>query len=323
MFGARSRLAVLMALGALGVPAGAAAKSSPKMSGCASSVSILGLGSESAPPVELPGAPEAAVLDRFGVLSRPATAGDELPPLSFAGIQLEGELASYYPTYIRQVAAMANGTRWFIVPGFLHVTPVPPARCLSRSERRERPKLVEQERDQRTQTGYCLVQVGGADEGGRESECGLFSQAGQSLGVFSSGLLEQPVPELVPDEVAQVRVSYMHAPPLLLNVSEDVYVLSSPASVVAERDRLERRLQHLLPKSKHPSKAQVRKALKRLVKGVLEILVKTGPTKVQWLSRAGAVLLSVPRPRDFLSTPGGSGSGGLSGLLGASESAVR
>lgn len=286
-------LPALAVLIGLAIPSGAAAKTIDLTASC-SRVVIVGSDAESV-PVELPGAPESAVLGQFSVLRRPALASDELPPLNPAGSELEGELTSYYPSYIRQLADTPNGARWFLVPGLLRVSEVPPARCLPASLRKERRKLVEQQSARRTQPAYCLVQVGGV-EAGRGTECGLFSEVSNSLGIFSSGLDEQPIPALVPDGVAAVRVSYEQGVSVTVAVSENGYLLSTPPAVAAERRKLENRLNRSLPKSsKHLSKAQTIKALKRIIKGILSIAARTDPTELQWLNAAGVVIRTVSR----------------------------
>jgi hypothetical protein len=314
---------VLSALGVLGVPAGAAAKAPSRAQQCKQVTTILGAGSE-AIPAELPGAPEAAVLDQYALLRRQAATSDALPPLNLAGSQLQGRLASYYPASIRQIASMPNGARWFLIPGFLHVAEVPPAACLPSALRKQRSTLVQREQARRTQPAYCLVEVGGS-EAGSEGECGLFSEVGDSTSVFASGFSEQAVAGLVPDGVASVRVSYRHVPPVLLSVSEDGYVLNTPAAVQAEQHRLEKQVERRLApqlKSKHLDKKRALKLFARILKAVVTISTETAPTKVEWLGSTGAVLRTTPRPRQIVGPLESSSTAG--GLLAAtSELAIR
>jgi hypothetical protein len=305
------------------VPAGAAAKASSGSAGCKQTNALSFLAEPL--PSELPGALETGVLSRFALFRRQATSADALPPLNAAGSELEGHLSSYYPASIRQLAAAPNGARWFLVPGFLHVAEVPPARCLSGAQRRERPKLVQREQSQRTQPAYCLVEVGGS-ESGAEGDCSLFSEVAGSSAAFASSLSEGAVAVLVPDGVASVRVSYAHVPPLLLPVSENGYVLETPSAVRAEQHRLGKKVEHRLApllKTKHPSKKLAVKILAKLLRAVFTIAAETAPTRIEWLSATGSIVQTTRRPHEVVRSSAGSAAGASSALESLSELAIR
>src|SRR5271165_3708551 len=208
-------------------------------------------------PAELSGPLEAGVLSKFAVLRRAALPSDQLPALSPVGVELDAQLASYYPSYVRQVKVVAGGGRYFVIPGLVRPQTIPPARCLSAALRRDRSKLVEQEHKLVTEPVYCIVEIGHENLG---SECEPFATIEASPRVFAPNLAEEPIVELVPDGVASVRVTYKTGAPVLATTAENVYTLPAHGVARKVRRRLER-LAHRLEHFKHATKAEQRHIL--------------------------------------------------------------
>jgi hypothetical protein len=280
-----SVLLVLVALAALPLPA--AAKSSSR---CHHGP-VVALGEIA--PVELNGELEAPVLASYGVLRRASLPGDALPPLNPAGSALENELRSYYPSEIRLPAALPDGRRFFLVPGFLESTEVPPARCLPSVLKGQRPQLVEEEHRRATQAGYCLLEIGGPT-GTSGGECSLFSEPSQRP--FMQLLSSETFPVLVPDGVASVRILYPGGRTITDTVTENVYLMTPPRQLIIEQERRLKRFTKRLKASGHSNEAAIRRRIAVILQQLDAIAKRTDPTAIEWLGADSAVIRKIPRP---------------------------
>jgi len=269
----------------------------PKLSaGCeTSSESITKLiESEESVPAELSSPLEAVVLSRFAILRRAALPSDQIPALSPVGGEIDGELVSYYPGYVRQLKVFPNGSRYFMIPGFAKPQNVPPTRCLPVSERHDHPALVEQEHKLAAEPVYCIVAIG-HESGG--AQCEPFAEIEQSPRVFTPSLSEAPVIELIPDGVASVRVTYLGGSSVLAPVDENEYSFTMPAAVRSRaKTRFTKDLRRLTD-AKHKTKAQKRRVLEELLAALDKTLVEAEPRKVEWLGSAGELLHSSTPPK--------------------------
>lgn len=247
-------------------------------------------------PVELKGALEQTTLSSFAVFRRAALPGDQIPALSNVGNQLDFQLASYYPAYIRQVAALPSGARYFVVPGFERAVSIPPAHCLPKSLRSRRGKLVEEQRKRVSEPVYCVARVdGGGASGG--AQCEPFARIDDAQRVFESSFLRAPTVGLVPDGVTSVRIDYRTGAPIVASVRENAFAFSAPAALTRVFEQATKKLFASLPpaKAKHLTKAQRRRATEAFEKRFEAALAEAQPTKVEWLD--GEVLVhAVARP---------------------------
>jgi hypothetical protein len=257
---------------------------------------------EESVPAELSSPLEAGILSRFALLRRVALPSDQIPALSPVGGEIDGQLVSYYPGYVRQLQVLPNGSRYFMIPGFAKPQSVPPARCLPASERRDRPALVEQEHKLAAEPVYCIVAIG--HESG-SSQCEPFAEIEQSPRVFAPSLSEAPIIELIPDGVTSVRITYLGGSSVLAPVDENKYSFTMPAAVRARaRKRFTKDL-HRLTHAKHKTKAQKRRALEELIAALEKTLVEAQPRKVEWLGSAGELLHSSTPPKSTGTTVSG------------------
>jgi hypothetical protein len=247
--------------------------------------------------VELSSPLEAAILSRFSIFRRTALAGDQLPLLSSAGVELAAQLVSFYPGYVRQVEVLPDGARYFVVPGFARPHGIPPGDCMPAALRGDRPELVEQEQKLAAAPVYCIVEVGHENLGGK---CESFAQLEESPRAFETGLLDyEPVVELVPDGVASVLATYRVGAPLLATVAENVYTLAqSGATRLAETRRLRKlnRRADRLERDRHLSSAERQRALQVLLGRVEKIIDEAAPRRLEWLDSAGEVVRSIAPP---------------------------
>jgi hypothetical protein len=260
-------------------------------------------------PVELPGSLEAPILSSFGVFRRAALPGDQLPLLSSAGSEIEGQLSGFYAGEIRLLARLPGGGRLFVVPGLPRLITFPPARCLPKSLRSKLPAMIEFERKRSTQPEYCLIEIGTRRGIGSTGECAPFADVASSSRLFLLSLFPSPGPIalLVPDGVASVRMTGPGRRVTTIPVSENAYLYTPAPGSVHELSRAFRRLANeRYPK--HPTKRQRRRAEREFRKVTEEALEKTTPGRVEWLNAAGSVLRTVKRPVGLLG-------GGLSGVV--------
>jgi hypothetical protein len=281
------------------LPAPAMAKKRATMSPACRSTSVIQL--LEAEPKELIGAPEPAVLNRFGVLRRAAGPADQLPPLNRIGSRLGLELNSYYPGYIRQLFQLPNGSRYFLIPGLKRLPELPPGRCL--------PKQLRHQRQPKSEPVYCIAGIG--------PNVSTLSRVGcQTLAEIETGAdLAEPSfsssfqIDLVPDGVATVRLVYRGGTVVTAPVSENAFTFTPPrepiARVRAALKRLERAFENeRTHRHKHVTKRQ--RTTRAVVKVLNHLLSGLPPKQVQWLNAGGHVLRSFKptQPRNSLIVTG-------------------
>lgn len=278
-------VALGLALVAL-VPSSAAAA---KKARCQSS-GVLGALGESQPPAELEGSLEAPVLAQFGIFRRAQAPGDVLPPVNPAAEVIGHSLSGYYPSEIRQIAALANGARFYVVPGLPRAITVPRSECLPKALR----ELLEKERAKDAEPRYCIIATGLKQELGTEG-CPPFSEVAASGPVFNLFGGEGPQALLVPDGVAFVRVVGPGTRTVTIAVAENAYVYTPPATLEKEEAALFHKL-FKPPKVKHPTKAQRRWTERKAFRAFEEVALRTRPSRVEWLGATGQVVKSTKRP---------------------------
>jgi hypothetical protein len=234
---------------------------------------------------------QAGVLASFAIFRRAALPGDEPPanqlPRGGLARQLynEDELASYYPAYIRRLAAL-SGRRYYVVPAFAQVK-LAFAECSA--PRSERALLIEQRRRRAVEPLYCIIEV--PESKGTTVGCEPFAAIDHSVRVFgASGFLGKPMLELVPDGVADVRIAYRDHAPLVVAVRENAFAFTPsppPPSVAAVLRRL---LDRAFAKS--TTAAQQHTGVMEYDEGLLE----TDPTRIEWLNHAGVVVRTIEPP---------------------------
>jgi len=294
--GSLAAVASLAAAAVLGLSAAAHAKAPTRSDPCDLST---GTGSPAsngeALPLELSSPFEAAILERFGVLRRAALPSDRFPALSPVGIQLDSQLVSFFPAYVRQVKTTPKGGRYFLIPGFARAHVIPPVNCLPASLRRDRPELVEQEQKLASEPVYCIVDVGHEGAG---SECGWFAQIEESPLLFAPSLSnEEPIVELVPDGVASVRILYRTGAPVVATVGENAFVFTPPKLLTQHLEKILSAVEPGRPaKAKHLTKAQKRRIELAFEKRLERALAEAEPTKIEWLGAGGALLRSISPP---------------------------
>jgi hypothetical protein len=244
-------------------------------------------------PAELSSPLEEVILTRFAVFRRGALAGDRFPALSPVGIEVDNQLARYYPSYVRQVKVLPNGGRYFVIPGYARPLRIPPVRCLPASLRRDRTTLLEQEHKLASEPVYCVVEIG-SDSG--PGTCESFAQIEESPRIFEPILTEEAIVELVPDGVASVRATYAIGPPLVVTTAENIYTLAPPRDVRRREQRAVHKLADRPEHDKHPTKAQQRRSLDAFVEGLDKAAAEATPRKLEWLGSAGELVRSIARP---------------------------
>ncbi len=297
-------LGLIGLIGLLGSAPASAAKAPKRSSSCPpSEVVSLGSGFESEPK-ELSGSPAASVLGSFGVFRRAALPGDQLPALSQAGNQLDEQLASYYPGSVRHLLTLSDGSRFFVVPGFEQAESVPPARCLPKSLRSLRAKLVEEQRKRAAEPVYCIVRLGSHRSVGGFG-CQPFAEIDKSPRIFLSGFNGAPTVDLVPDGVASVRIAYRTVAPIVASVSENAFVFTPPKALTLRLDQTLKKVigsavSSFTGNAKHLTKAQKRRVQRVEEKALERALLQAEPTRVEWLDGSGALVRSIgPPPNPF------------------------
>jgi hypothetical protein len=296
--GSLAAVASLAAAAVQGLSAAAHAKAPTRSDPCDLST---GTGSPAsngeALPLELSSPFEAAILERFGVLRRAALPSDRFPALSPVGIQLDSQLVSFFPAYVRQVKTTPKGGRYFLIPGFARAHVIPPVNCLPASLRRDRPELVEQEQKLASEPVYCIVDVGHEGAG---SECGWFAQIEESPLLFAPSLSnEEPIVELVPDGVASVRATYRIGAPVVAKTAENVYTLVASRAVLRRERRLAQEIASRTEHEEHEdhhSRAEQRRLSEAALKAIEKVAAEATPVKLEWLGSAGEVVRSIAPP---------------------------
>jgi hypothetical protein len=290
-------------IGLIGSAPASAATAPTRPASCRDSSVVLFRPGDEHEPNELVEPLAASVLANFAVLRRAALPSDQLPALNPAAQRLDDQLASYYPDAVRRVAALSDGSRFFVIPAREKATSIPPSRCLPKSLRSERPRLVEAQRKRAAEPVYCIVAVGSR---AGSSECVPFSEVDQSPRVFGSAFAGAPTVDLVPDGVASVRIDYRRVAPILARVNENAFVFTPPKALTRQ---LSNAFQKVLSPVLHPgktkrlTKAQKRHREKAAEKAFENALLKAEPTRVEWLDGSGALVRRIDRPSNPFGSP--------------------
>lgn len=260
-------------------------------------------------PATIAEPPAAPVLASYGVLRRPATAVDQPPPINSFANQVETALGRYNPAYVRQLTQRPGGRRFFLVPGLpLHIE-IPPARCLPPALRRQRPKLVEQQRKRELQPIACVVTTSSANPrdtsyGGdicprfRDVTTYEYLADGVVEGVEDAGIL--------PDGIASVRVHFNRASVVQVPVVENFYLYKvDPARHKQLLRRLDRAIRRLERSPRPRTRAQRRRVERRYAALNRRAIQQLTPTHIELLAADGRVVKDLRRPRglDFTAPP--------------------
>jgi hypothetical protein len=246
-------------------------------------------------PVVLSGALDPAILSRFAVLRRDAVPADQLPPLNPLGSQLESQLASYYPGYIRQLPPLPDASRVFLIPGFTRSF-LPPLKCVPR---RLRKQVLEQHKLE-NRPAYCIGEIGVDRRPFARTTCLPFAdiETGGALAVSASSTT--PVIDLVPDGVATVRLIYRHGATIAAAAHENAFVFTPPQGPIKRARGLLRRLFRRLSREEreYANRAKRRRIEKLFIQALARTFDRLPPQQVQWLDGGGHVLRSFTPHQD-------------------------
>jgi len=187
----------------------------------------------------------------YAVLRRPATPSDQPPTINTLGLAIGSQLRSYDPALIRRVSD-ASARQYFLFPGFLRATPIPPARCLPPKIRRRRAAMVLRERRRAREPAFCIGEVSPRGPLDGAGSCHLFSEVA-SYDQFVGGGAPGSGAAIVPDGVAQVRFVMLNGQRRVVEVRDNFLTFGGGAReqrAIKRLSRLERRLRRF-----HPSKA--------------------------------------------------------------------
>lgn len=251
---------------------------------------------------------DAALLARYAVLRRPGTAADQPPPINSLAAQVTFSLGRYNPAYVRQLTQRPGGRRFFVVPGFPPHMEVPPARCLPRELRPQRPKLVEQQARRERIPVACIVTVApNPDRSGFEGDetCPRL-RAVTKYEHLSGGLLESGQHAgVLPDEIAGVRVHFGHSPTVQVPAVGNFYLYKVDP---AQRRKLLRQLKLLEQRFVDAPRPRTRAGRRQLVRRFLALsgraVLRFMPTNIELLAADGHVVKNVKRAKDATSTLG-------------------
>lgn len=246
-------------------------------------------------PYAAGGTLSAGLLSSFAIFRRREAADDRPPAQELAGGQVgtqlfkDYDLASYYPAYVRRVTS--RGGRYYVVPGFAQPEKVPSAACLRRGV--DRTRLLEQQRRRVLELVYCVIEV--PEKNGSSLECEPFATVAQSVSVFNaSDFLRTPVVALVPDGVAELRVTYRELPAVRVPVTENAVVFEPPvAPRVIHGELIRLRMKLFQGRASAAITVEWNRALR-----------KTYPSRIEWLNSDGSVIrtISPPTPSSVAST---------------------
>jgi hypothetical protein len=258
----------------------------------------------------------------FAVLRRSGGAEDQVPPVNPLAQDLRYQLRSYLPGEIRQIAADAEGERYFVIPGFARVFPIPPARCLPRRERHLHAQLVAEQHKRESEPMYCIEDIGPRRPRYSGSSCRPFSaiQSGEKL--VTTSFSRSDVIDLAPDGVATVRLIYRGGDVINAAVANNAYSFTPPQKPITEAQKALHRLassgSHL--RGRRLSERQRIALTRALVKQASMLLARLVPETVRWLDVAGNTIRSyTPRSErhggglfgQLLALEGSSGEGGI------------
>jgi len=250
-------------------------------------------------PVTTTEPPAASVLASYAVLRRPAANADQPPPINSLAEQVDIALGRYNPAYLRQLTQRPGGRRFFLVPGFPPHVEIPPARCLPRALRRQRPKLVEQQARRERIPVACIVTIDpNRDRSGSEGgeSCRRFRDVTKyeslSGGLFESG----EHAGILPDEIATVRVHFGDGPTVQVPVAGNFYLYKVDP---AQRKKLRRQLRLLqrrfLDSPRPRTRARRRQLERRFFALTNRAIRRFMPTNIELLAADGHVVKNVKR----------------------------
>ena len=239
------------------------------------------------------------------MLRRPAGAEDQLPPLNPLGEDLTYQLRSYFPDEIRQIARDADGARYFVVPGYRRVFPIPAAQCLPKRLRHLHAELLAKQRVQEMEPIYCIDNIAAHRNRYREAACLAFSTVQTGEAITASSASRTDVVELVPDGVATVRLSYPAGQVIVAPASGNAFSFTPPQGPIKAAVKA---LRPLRLHGRHPSPRQLEVQLGRLVNRAEKLFESLRPKTVEWLDVAGRVLRSFSPPAHGPAEASGAGS---------------
>jgi hypothetical protein len=259
------------------------------------------------PPVPASQPLDPVISGIYAVLRRPSGPQDALQAINPLGEDLSSELRAYFPDSIRQLAIDPSGERWFLVAGFARGIPIPPARCLPKPLRRQRGRLVAEQRRREQVVTYCVDDVGPRRPEEGTTNCQPFETIQTGGGLDTQLISQAETVDLVPDGVAALRIAYHNGSVYTAEVRENAFVFASPPPLVALfRTELRRIVESALaPGARHQTAARRRARARRFAVRLRRLLVRVTPT-VQWLDPAGGVI------RTFPAQVGNAGEGGAS-----------
>ena len=225
-------------------------------------------------PATISEALNPAVVARYAIFRRTAAPADLPPPINSLADQVSFALGRYNPAYVRQLTERIGGRRLFVVPGLPPHVEVPPARCLPRRLRPQRPQLVARQLKRERQPIACIVAVvpSGARNELPGEECPRFRDVTKyeylSSGAF--GGVEQA--GILPDGIATVRVHFSRTPVVQVPVVENFYLYKVDSSL---RRKLLRQLGSIFRQLENPPSRRTRAQRRKLQRELFARLKRT------------------------------------------------
>ena len=243
--------------------------------------------------VRVPGSLPLAVVQRFAVLRRPATAADAIPAQYRLDQALASSFARYYPDETRRLGQLPNGAELYILAGWSRVERAPPARCLPKPLRGNRRLL----RAFPSVLTFCLTELHPGPRAEYSGSCQPFGVVEDGSEFLSAAVRPPPEEALVPDGPAAVRLVYSDGETAQAPVSQNLLVYSPPPALRARLIRrarpLARRIARLLSGKTHLTPARGTALLRKLVRLELRLEAQLEPRDVLWLDAAGHVIRTI------------------------------
>ena len=258
---------------------------------------VINLGQSLGAPAQIAGPAPPSLLSQFAVLRRPQTPSDLLPPFEQIDFSLAVDLGSYYAEAIRQIAPGQ-----YLLIGHKPYVGVLPARCLPKSERAERPKLVAQEKAQAAALIYCVATLS-------TDTCWPVGNLTSEADIAEQELEGNDVQELVPDGVAGVALHYRNGARQTAAVSNNTLRFTAPPALVGPLRSTEEKIDIILgTQFEHLGRPLSRSQLHALAADQRQeqrAERQLVPSAVTWLNATGEVVRTlhpplIPAPRKFL-----------------------
>jgi hypothetical protein len=232
---------------------------------------------------------DAVILSRFAIFRRSALLADEPSRLTPEGGGLDRELSKlyelsgYYPAYVRELATLSDGRRYFVIPAYGRSEAVVPAHCLASGDR-ERRLLMEEQHRRLIEPVDCIVETGDA-ESVRSQGCEPFAAIDEGGRVLQAdALTREPTVELVPDDVTSVRIAFRETPTITEPVHENAFMFTPPSPTPRIASELKRLGPAIVARNR------------RLTLQWDKTVEETDPTRLEWLDSAGRVIQTISRP---------------------------